>query len=55
MDIDAVEVVKTAEPKPAPVVKEIPKPDPADYDMDDKWERSSYKRALMDWEDGQRA
>ena len=35
--------------------KEIPPPDPADYDMDNRFGRSEYKRALLDWQDSQRA
>jgi hypothetical protein len=55
MDIDAVDTPRPVKEVPAPIFKEIPKPDPADYDMDDRFGRSEYKRALMDWQDSQRA
>lgn len=51
-----IEGLTPAQPKvavPPPIVKEIPKPDPADYDMNDRFSRSEYKRALMDWQDSQ--
>jgi hypothetical protein len=43
-----------AKTRPASVVRDIPKPDSADFDLEDVMERSNYKRELMAWEDNER-